>query len=105
MNPEAEELWYDGVDQDCDGRDDDRDQDGFGVEEDCDDEDATVFPGARGWDAECNWTVEDDGSRTAPDAVQPLRAEGCSCDAGGAGRVGWLAGVGLGLLGLARRRR
>jgi hypothetical protein len=42
VNPAAEEVWYDGVDQDCDGNDDDADGDGLGVDADCDDSDATV---------------------------------------------------------------
>ncbi|MBN2797541.1 MAG: putative metal-binding motif-containing protein, partial [Deltaproteobacteria bacterium] len=48
INPGAEEVWYDGVDQDCDGAsDNDRDGDGHDAEEhggdDCDDEDASRF--------------------------------------------------------------
>ena len=36
VNPGAEERWYDGVDQNCDGADDfDRDGDGIPVDEDC----------------------------------------------------------------------
>ncbi len=50
MNPDAEEAWYDGVDQDCDGTDD-FDRDGDGVlggpkGTDCDDTDALTYPGA-----------------------------------------------------------
>jgi hypothetical protein len=56
VNPDAEEVWYDGVDQDCGGGDD-YDQDGDGHAsadnggadvggDDCDDTDATAYPGA-----------------------------------------------------------
>ncbi len=51
VSPGAEEVWYDGVDQDCAGDDDyDADRDGFASDawagEDCDDADDAVFPGA-----------------------------------------------------------
>ena len=46
INPGAGEIWYDGVDQDCDGADDDQDGDGFLVAEDCDDTDTSVNPDA-----------------------------------------------------------
>ncbi|MBK9647520.1 MAG: hypothetical protein IPO67_20565 [Deltaproteobacteria bacterium] len=43
--PGAQETWYDGVDQDCDGQDDfDQDGDGFRVCEECGDTDPTVKP-------------------------------------------------------------
>ncbi|MCK6525099.1 putative metal-binding motif-containing protein [Myxococcota bacterium] len=43
--PGADETWYDGVDQDCDGEDDfDQDGDGFRVCEECGDTDPSVKP-------------------------------------------------------------
>ena len=54
INPDVPEVWYDGVDQDCDGGSDfDQDGDGFDAETetpggtDCDDTDE-IFPGADG---------------------------------------------------------
>ena len=45
VHPGAEEVWYDGVDQNCDEASDyDQDGDGFENEEDCDDTDAESFP-------------------------------------------------------------
>ena len=47
-NPDESEVWYDGVDADCDGRSDyDADLDGYDGDGagDCDDTDATISPG------------------------------------------------------------
>lgn len=47
IHPGAEEIWYDGVDGNCDFADDlDEDGDGFLVAEDCDDRDPNTYPGA-----------------------------------------------------------
>jgi len=45
VNPGMDETWYDGIEQDCEGNDDDQDEDGYGHESDCNDEDADVNPG------------------------------------------------------------
>ncbi|MFN7143448.1 MAG: MopE-related protein, partial [Myxococcota bacterium] len=60
--PGAEEAWYDGVDQDCDGNDTDRDGDGFAVGDDCDDTVAAVNPdgveACDGVDNDCDGTAD-----------------------------------------------
>ena len=72
INPDAEETWYDGVDQDCSGGSD-YDQDGDGHDsdahsgDDCDDTDADVSPSA---DETCNGIDDDcDGDSDEDDAV------------------------------------
>jgi hypothetical protein len=46
VHPGAEEVWYDGVDQDCDDSDDDQDGDTYPASTDCDDTDPSVHPTA-----------------------------------------------------------
>lgn len=82
VHPDADEGWYDGVDQDCSGTSDyDYDEDGFDLEEDCDDTDPNSYPGAveienDGLDQDCDgWDLvteegpvdeEDDSSANDP---------------------------------------
>ena len=64
VSPDAPEIWYDGVDGNCDGGDDyDGDEDGYRSEQyggdDCDDQAATTYPGAvdipyDGVDSDCS---------------------------------------------------
>lgn len=67
INPDAEEVVYDGVDNDCNPRtlEDDLDEDGFVLEDDCDDADAEVNPDRAevpydGVDNDCSEQTPDD---------------------------------------------
>ncbi|GDX78739.1 hypothetical protein LBMAG42_05500 [Deltaproteobacteria bacterium] len=73
VNPGAEEQWYDGIDQDCDGNDDDQDGDGYVLAEDCDDTDASINPGATetwydGVDQDCDGASDYDQDRDGHDS-------------------------------------
>ncbi len=62
--PGAEEIPYDGIDQDCDGLEiTDADHDGFDVDVDCDDTAPDVHPNANetcdGRDEDCDGTADD----------------------------------------------
>jgi hypothetical protein len=64
IHPEASEIAYNRVDDDCDPDtpDDDLDRDGFGWRDDCDDQNAAVHPGAEeicnGLDDDCDGVVD-----------------------------------------------
>ena len=70
VHPGATEVWYDGIDQDCNGDDGDQDADGnarsgYGGT-DCNDDDASIFPGAQevcdGVDQDCDGAIDEDAS-------------------------------------------
>jgi hypothetical protein len=99
VNPGAEETWYDGIDQDCDGADDyDQDGDGFVPDEysgdsplpggDCNDTDAAINPDAEeiwydGIDQNCDGAddYDQDGDGFVPDEYSgdsPLPGGDCN---------------------------
>ncbi|MFH1469263.1 MAG: putative metal-binding motif-containing protein, partial [Pseudomonadota bacterium] len=72
--PGAAETWYDGIDQDCDGNDDDQDGDGFRLADDCDDEDPAVNPDATevwydGVDQDCDGASDYDADGDGHDSA------------------------------------
>jgi MYXO-CTERM domain-containing protein len=74
VRPDAAEAWYDDVDQDCDGNDDDQDRDGFPADTDCDDRAAATFPGASdawydGVDSDCAGNSDYDGDADGQDSA------------------------------------
>lgn len=81
--PGADEIWYDGVDQDCANDNDyDQDQDGVELGTDCNDINSAVYPGAidtwyDGVDSDC---AGDDDFDQDDDGQQALIGGGEDCD-------------------------
>ncbi|MES2641597.1 MAG: MopE-related protein [Myxococcota bacterium] len=68
--PGADEVWYDGVDQDCDEASDfDQDEDGYDADADCDDENGDISPGATDVcddiDNDCDGEIDEGGEFSA----------------------------------------
>ncbi|MDP2311165.1 MAG: MopE-related protein [Pseudomonadota bacterium] len=88
VNPGAAEVWYDGIDQDCDGRSDyDQDGDGYlggGAGDDCDDTDPAVSPGQleipdNGTDDDCDALIDETLETIDNDGDGQSEADG-DCD-------------------------
>ena len=96
VNPGAEEIWYDGIDGDCDGaNDEDADGDGFTASEDCDDAQAEIYPDAVGY-------VDCDKLSDLNDIIKGGGCSGCATQPARGGSMAWLGLFGL-LLGWRRR--
>jgi hypothetical protein len=81
VNPDAAEVAYDGVDNDCDPAtlDDDLDGDGFLLLDDCDDANPDVHPGADeycGEDRDCDGETSESNSVDAPDWYRDADGDG-----------------------------
>lgn len=89
IHPGATEIWYDGVDQNCDGNDTDQDGDGVAFPEDCVDDPtlseglfaAEIYPGAEdvpydGLDADCQ---QDDDFDADHDGFSAIWSGGTDC--------------------------
>ncbi|GDX83728.1 hypothetical protein LBMAG42_55390 [Deltaproteobacteria bacterium] len=83
-NPGEDEVWYDDVDEACDGGDDfDQDGDGFDMNEDCNDEDSRVNPdaveAANGADDDCDGLI-DNGTDSGDDDGDGYSEADGDCD-------------------------
>ncbi len=98
VHPGAEEIWYNGVDDACDGGDDfDQDGDGVPRDVDCDDTSDAISPYAT--DVPGNGIDEDCSGGDALTATITEQG-GCACRTTGGAAPGWLL-----VLMLALRRR
>ena len=94
ISPSADEVWYDGVDQNCDGKNDhDQDGDSFTFDDDCDDEDPELFPNAAGYEG-CERSFDETGV-----------FKGGGCSHAPVGPTPWKLALLAMVLGLVGRRR